>query len=305
MKNVNELMNKFVIISDSSCCLDSKMQKEFGVADILPMHITFMGKDYDCNGDWTMFDPKEYYDHMRNGEIGKSQLINKEQYKTSFKKFLDQGFDILSISCTGALSASVRESYIARDELAPLYPDKKIVCVDSANCTFSLAMILKEANRLRSEGKTIEEIVKWIDENKLYYNEVGTTEKLTYLRAAGRISASAAFFGGLLSVKPIVVYDEEGHNVAVEKVKGRKNSFEAIARYIKKYGIIEKENNIYIAHADCLEDAKLVSEMIQNLFDIKINFHFGYIEPGVGSSVGPGTLILSFYGSPEMRRLNK
>ena len=166
-------------------------------------------------------------------------------------------------------------------------------------------MILKEANRLRSEGKTIEEIVEWIDQNKLYYNEVGTTEKLTYLRAAGRISASAAFFGGILSVKPIVVYDLEGHNVAVEKVKGRKNSLETIAKYIKKYAILEKDNNIYIAHADCLEEAKSLSEMIQALFDIKINFHYGFIEPGVGSSTGPGTLILSFYGSPELRKLNK
>ena len=110
-------MNEFVIISDSSCCMDSKMQKEFGVAEILPMHITFMGKDYDCNGDWTMFDPVDYYNHMRNGEIGKSQLINKGQYLASFKKFLDQGYDVLSISCTGALSASVKESYAAKNSL--------------------------------------------------------------------------------------------------------------------------------------------------------------------------------------------
>ena len=298
-------MNKIAIITDSSSCMDSKMQKEFNVLDILPMHITFLGQDYDCNGDWTMFDPHEYYDHMRNGALGKSQLINQKQYLDSFKRFLDQGYDILSISCTGALSASVKESYKARDELAPLYPNQKIYCVDSANCTYTLTMIIKEVSEMIQNGATIEDVVKWIDDNKLFYQEVGTVEKLSYLRAAGRISASAAFFGGLLSIKPIVVYDEVGHNVAIEKVKGRAKSFETIAGYVAKYGWLDKNNNVYIAHADCLDDAKSVAELIQAKFENKLNFHFGFIEPGVGSSVGPGGIIVCFYGSPAIRGLNK
>ena len=298
-------MNKIALISDSSCNLNSKMQKELGIVDVLPMHITFMGKEYDCNGDWTMVVPKEYYNHMRNGEVGKSAQINRIQYYDSFKKFLDLGYDILSVSCTSGLSASVKESYKARDELQPLYPNQVIRCVDSANCTFSLAMILMKCHEFIEDGKTVDEIVKWIDENKLYYNEIGTVDKLTWLRMAGRVSASAAFFGGLLSVKPIVVYDEIGHNVAVEKVKGRMNSFKKIVEYLKKYCYSNKNNNIYIAHADCEEDAKMLSEMIQKEFEEKINFTIEFVEPGVGSSCGPGTLILSFYGNPDIRRLNK
>ena len=30
----------------------------------------------------------------------------------------------------------------------------------------------------------------------------------------------------------------------------------------------------------------------------------GYIEPGVGSSVGPGTIIVGFYGDPKLRSIH-
>ena len=298
-------MNKIAIISDSSCNLNSKLKQEFGVDYIVPMHFILDGKMYDASGDWEVMSAKEYYDNMRNGKILKSSLIKQNEYEKVFKDFLDKGYDILSISCTSALSASVKESYKAKDALKDLYPDQKIECVDSANCTFSLAMILKEAAKMRDAGTPIEQIVDWIDENKLYFNEAGTVDKLTYLRLAGRVSASAAFFGGMLGVKPIVVYDLEGHNVAVQKVKGRRKSLETLADYIKKYAIVGIYNTIYIAHADCLEDAKLLAQMIQDKFAQKLEFVYDYVESGVGSSVGPGTLILGFYGNKAIRMLNK
>ena len=298
-------MNKFVIITDTSCNLNSKNAALFGVAEILPMHFYMDGKEYDSDGDWKSFSPQDYYNFMRNGAIFKSSQVTFNQYKEAFVKYLEQGYDILSISCTSALSASVKESYRAKEELEPLYPNQKIVCVDSANCIFSLSMVIKEVNEMRNQGASIEEIVAWIDENKLHFNEVGTVEKLTYLRNAGRVSASAAFFGGIFGVKPIVIYDEVGHNVAVEKVKGRRKSLEKCAEYVKKYGIVDNHKTIYIAHADCIEDAKLQAELIQNLFDEKLEFVFDFVEPGVGSSVGPGTIIIDFYGKKEMRELYK
>ncbi len=298
-------MNKIVIITDSSSCLDSKTMALYGVSEIVPMHYRLEDKLFDADGDWKVQSPKEYYDMMRNGALFKSAQITCEQYKESFKKYLDQGFDILSISCTGALSSSVKESFRAKDELAPLYPNQKIVCVDSANCHYSMSMMIKDVAKMRDEGKTLEDMVAFIEKNKLFYNEIGTVDKLTYLRAAGRVSASAAFFGGIFSVKPIVVYDLEGHNVAIEKVKGRKKSFEVIGDYIEKYGLIKERPEIHILHADCLDEAKELGDIIQSHFDFEIEFTYGYIEPGVGSSVGPGGIVIAFYGKKELRELNK
>lgn len=298
-------MKKFAILSDSSCNLNSEQMKEYGIDAILSMHFYVNDKEYDASGDWTSFGAKEYYDTIRQGCSLRSSQVSYAAYERAFRSCLEDGRDILSLSCSEALSSSVKESIVARDRLQKEFPDAKIYCIDTHNCTYSLAMILIEAAKKRDAGESIDDVAAWIEAYKQHFNEVGTVDKLTYLRNAGRVSASAAFFGGVFSVKPIVVYDEVGHNVAIEKVRGRKASLNRVAEYIKQYGDLDTNNNVCIAHADCLEDAKEVGKKVQELFEgKKINFYYGYIEPGVGSAVGPGTIIASFYGDPKMRSLN-
>ncbi len=299
-------MNKFVIISDSSCNLNGKDMKDLGIYAILPMHLYTESKEFEADGDWKGMDAHEYYEAMRNGERVRSSQIIETEFDVVFRKALNEGFDVLYLGCTHALSKGIHEAIICAEKLQKEYPNNQIVAYDTANCVGSLALVLIDACKMRDEGKSITEITEFFDKNKLYYNEVGTVEKLTYLKQAGRVSASAAFFGGLFSIKPIVVYDIEGHNVAVEKVKGRNKSLETLADYVKKYGKLDQNNKIFICHGDCLEDAKKTGELIQSRFpDIKIDFRYYFIEPGVGSATGPGTIIVDFFGSDEIRKLNK
>lgn len=298
-------MEKFAIFTDSSCNLTSEEAKKYGVYGILPMHFYIGEKEYDANGDWNDMGAAEYYDIIRNGTRIRSSQIRSTEYEAAFRKALEEGRDVLSISCSEALSASVKESIVAKERLSEQFPNAKIYCVDSHNCCYSLAMVVIGACKRRDKGESIEDVYRWIMEERQNFNEAGTVDKLIYLRNAGRVSASAAFFGGMLSVKPIVVYDETGHNVAVEKVRGRKSSLERVAEYVAKYIKAEKYPHVGIAHADCLEDAEELAGMIQGLISgIEITFHFGYVEPGVGSAVGPGTLIVGFYGDPSIRSLN-
>ncbi|MBO5076778.1 MAG: DegV family protein [Clostridia bacterium] len=299
-------MRPFAIITDSSCNLDSAQAQEYGVDAILPMHFYLDGVEHDASCDWKEFSAKDYYAAIGSGARIKSSQVTSYQYEDAFRRFLDQGYDILSISCAEALSGSIRESINAAKRIAGEYPDAKIYCVDSYNCCYSLAMVLMEASKLRAAGESIDNVREWILTNREFYNEVGTVDKLIYLRNAGRVSGPAALFGGIFSVKPIVVYDETGHNVAVEKVIGRRGSLGRVAEYVKKYGRPEVNNHIYIIHGDCAEDAETVGELIQAQFpDIKLEFTYGYVESGVGSSVGPGTIIVDFYGTGELRKLGK
>ena len=299
-------MKSFAIVADSSCNLTSEQAKAYDIDAIVPMHFYLNETEYEASGDWTSIGAKEYYDAIRSGARVRSSQASSQAYEETFRGFLNDGRDVLSLSCTGALSASVKESIAAKERLSKEFPDAKIKCIDSQNCMYSLAMMLIEAAKLREEGKTIDEVEAWIMNERQNFNEVGTVDKLTYLRNAGRVSASAAFFGGVFSVKPIVVYDVEGHNVAIEKVRGRQGSLDRVAEYIKKYANVDRNRNICIAHADCEADAKLLGEKIKAMYpDSDLQIHYGFIEPGVGSAVGPGTLILGFYGDPAIRHLNK
>ena len=299
-------MKKYAIISDSSCNLNSQDLQELKIDAILAMHLYAGEKEFDADGDWKEMNAHDYYESMRNGVRVRSSQIIESEFEIVFRKFLEQDIDVLYLGCSSGLSKSVHEAILCASKLQEEFSDNKVVAYDTLNCVGSLALILEKASKMRDEGKSIEDILSYVEENKFYFNEVGTVDKLIYLKQAGRVSASAAFFGGLLSIKPIVVFDLEGHNVAVEKVKGRHKSLETVADYVKRYGKLDEINKIYICHADCLEDAKTVSELIQERFpDQKIDFKFPYIEPGVGSATGPGTIIVDFFGSDDIRKLNK
>ena len=289
-------MKKFVIVTDSCSDLDKDLRELYDV-DYLPMHFTGGGKDYVASLDWEEISATEFYQKMREGTRFITSQVNAASYMERFEKYIQDGYDILSVSCSSALSSSVIASYHVRDELLKKYPDSKIICVDSLNSCYGLGLLCIRASELRAEGKTIEETAAWIEANRKKINQECTVEKLGYLKQAGRVSAASAFFGGLLNVKPIIVSDVNGQNAAEEKVKGRKVSIARLAeRFREEYEDLPYQR-IHIAHADCLAEAEELKSAISAIVPDKAkDIRIGYVGPIVGASAGPGTLAVYFYG---------
>ena len=289
-------MRNFVILTDSSCDLDKSLRTKYNI-EYLPMHLTIDGKNYDADLDWGDFSVKEFYDLMRKGKRVITAQISKNEYFVKFEEFVKQGYDVLSVTCSSALTASVAASIQASNEIMEKYPESKVICIDSLMSCAGLGIMCIKASMMRAEGKTIEEAAEWIETNKLNINQEATVEKLTYLKQAGRVSAASAFFGGLLSVKPIIISDVNGNNVSIEKVKGRKTSLERLADRVKDEYQPEEYKNIFVLHGDCEEDALALKELIKarvNVTDDDIIM--GYIGPIIGASCGPGVLGVYFYG---------
>lgn len=287
-------MRKFAIVTDSCSEFDKPLREKYGV-DYIPMHINYEDKEHIACLDWSIISYKDFYDMLRNKIRVKTAQITALEYKNAFKKYLDEGYDILSLSCSSALSASVKASYVAREELLTDYPDAKIYCIDTVNACMGLGLLCISASQMREEGKTIDEVASWIEEKKKTVNQECTVESLQYLKQAGRVSAASAFFGGLLSVKPIIISDVHGQNTAVEKVKGRATSFNRlIERFKEEYEDVPYQN-IYVVHGDCPEDAEKLKGMIQEFLPGKeVNIH--PLGPIIGATTGPGTVAIYFYG---------
>ena len=289
-------MKKFVIVTDSCSDLSLDLREKYSV-DYIPMHFSFNDADYVADLDWGTFSPREFYDVMRNGTRIFTSQVNAQEYVEAFEAYINEGYDILSISCSAALSASVKASYAARDTVMEKYPDAKIICIDSLISCGGLALLCMKAAMLRDEDKTIEEVAAWVEENKLNFHQEATVDKLIYLKQSGRISAASAFFGGLLNIKPIIISDVKGRNVSVEKVKGRSVSIKRLAeRFAESY--VECDLPIIISHADSLEDAEAARAELLKLYP-NADIIIGYVGPIVGASVGPGTLCIYYYGTKE------
>jgi len=289
-------MRKFVILTDPSCDLDKNLREKYDI-EYLPMHLIIDGKDYDADLDWQNISVKEFYDLMRAGKRVMTAQISKLEYVTRFEEYVKQGFDVLSVTCSSALTASVKASQLARDEVMAKYPECKIICVDSLLSCAGLGIMCIKASLMRAEGKTIEEAAEWIETNKLKINQEATVEKLSYLKQAGRVSAAAAFFGGLLSVKPIIISDVNGNNASIEKVKGRKASLERLAERVKDEYQPTEFKSIFLLHGDCENDALELKEIIKAKVGVTDDdIIMGYIGPIIGASCGPGVIGVYFYG---------
>jgi DegV family protein with EDD domain len=195
------------------------------------------------------------------------------------------------------LSASIKASIVAKNAVLQRHPESKIICVDSLNSCFGLGILCMVASEKRAEGLTIEEVAQWVEDNKLTSNQECTVEKLTYLKQAGRVSAAKAFFGGLLNKKPIIISDAKGRNFALETVKGRRASMERIADRMKEEFLDVPYQKVIVCHADDEEAGKELQRIIESRFpEKKLDIYLGKIGPIIGSSAGPGTIAVYFFG---------
>lgn len=288
-------MKKFVIVTDSCGDLDKAYREKYDI-DYIPMRIIFEEQDKKASLDWDEISVREFYDLMRNGIRITTAQITAAVYTERFEKYINDGYDILSISCSSALSSSVTASEKVRDELLKKYPNSKIICIDSLNSCAALGLLCIRASELRAEGKTIEEVAEWVLANRKNVNQEATAENLTYLKRAGRVSAASAFFGGFLSVKPIIISDIKGRNAAIEKVKGRKNSIDKIIERFKNEYLELDYQKIFVVHADCQVEAEKIKEKIVSIVGDKVDVDIGVIGPIVGATVGPGTVAIYFFG---------
>lgn len=295
-------MRTFDIITDSTSDLSLELREKYDI-DYCKMEFSAEDKTYRASLDWDEISYKTFYDSMRQGKRYKTVQVPVKTFDSVFRQHLDKGNDILYIACSSGLSGSYNAAKVYVEELKSDYPGRKIVCVDSLISGMGQGSMAILAAEMKAEGNTLEETASWIEENKLFFNQYGTVESLDYLKAAGRVTASSAFFGNLFAVKPILISDLEGHNLAVKKVKGRVSSLNELAAMTAKYITNPLEQTIYIGHADDEAAATAVSDKIKELIP-GTDTALYVIGPIVGASVGPGTIIVFYRGKNKKEQLN-
>lgn len=287
-------MKDFVVLADSTCDLDKDTREQYGI-EYVAMNYIVDEKEYVASLDWDTHSVKEFYDFMRGGKRVFTTQVPKNVYYDKFKEIIEAGKEVVYISCSSALSSSINTAQVVANELKEEYPDAGVFCVDSLISSLGQGYLLMEASRLRSQGKSAEETAKHIEDIRLCVNQCGTVSSMEYLRRAGRIKASKAFFGNLFGVKPLIISDRKGQNYAYKKVKGTTNARAAIAQHIADAanGVYDK---VYISHADCIEEAEILRDELLKAAPFK-EVKMSTIGPIVGASVGPGTVIVFCYGN--------
>ena len=289
-------MSTFEILIDSTGEMHREEREKYGV-DYCPMTLCIDdGPEVPASLDYDQgYTSQDYYNAMREGKRIYTAQVRDAIFLEKFTAILERGHDVLYISCSGALSKSIDAGRKVAESLACKYPGRKIVCFDSLISCYGQYDMAVRAAKMRDEGKTVDEAVAWLEANKYRFNQFCTVETLKYLRIAGRVKASAAFFGNLFAVKPIIISDRAGNNNAYMKVKGRKASMLEIVKQAVDAAEDIEHQTVYIGHADAPEDAAFLKEELLKLAKPG-EVYVGPLGPIIGSTTGPGTVVLYVFG---------
>ena len=288
-------MRDFVIMTDSCCDLTAELAEELGVV-VLPLSLLIGNETYRNYLDGREIGFKEFYDRVRGGAMPTTSAVSVGDFEDVMRPILAEGKDILCLSFSSALSTTYQSASIAAEGLKEEFPEAKIYAVDSAAASLGQGLLVYLCAQQQKAGKTIDEVYAYAEDIKLKVCHWFTVDDLNHLKRGGRVSATTALVGTMLSIKPILHVDDEGRLISVSKTRGRKASLLALVDEMEKTAIDPKEQTIFISHGDCEDDAKIVAEEIRKRFGTE-TVVINYVGPVIGAHTGAGVIALFFVGT--------
>ena len=286
-------MDSYILFTDLSCDIETKLLDEWGIKYVsLKHHFT---DDQENEYDNITYPVAKFYEEVREGRVSKTSAVDVDTFVTKFKEILDSGKDILYLAFSSGLSSTYANSVIAAREIEKDYPDRRILISDTRSASAGMGLLLYLTLEKVREGASIDEAYAFAEEQKFHLCHWFTVGDLKYLKRGGRVSAAAAFFGGVLGIKPVLHMDDPGHLIPVTKVKGRKNSLIKMADKYGELSIDPKGGKVFISHGDCIDDAKELAAMLKERYGADVDL-ITYVVPVIGAHSGPGTLALFFLG---------
>jgi len=282
----------YVFMMDSDSDLPFDLKEKYDIP-VVYMPYALDGKEYFDDLGQTL-DHRSYYERMRNGAVPVTSALNEETYMEYFEPILKEK-DLLFVAFSSKMSCTIQAVYATRDRLLKKYPERKFIVVDTLSISTPVTLLALKAHELYRDGVPIEEVAEWLEKNKLRAQGWFTVDDLKYLKRGGRISPTAAAFGSMLDIKPVITEARDGTLQSVDKVRGRRRALNALVDRMVENEPDPAESMVIILHADAPEDARELKELaLKKIPDLQIRID--NIGPVIGAHCGPGTLAITFLG---------
>lgn len=262
-------MNKIKIITDSTADLPKEVYEKYDI-EVLPLIIGFGEETY---LDGIEINPKTVFEKIEKENVMPTtgQII-PNRFMETFKKYLDEGYKIISLHLSSCMSGTYQSACIAKNALE----SEDIVIIDSQNVTSALGILVLKTAKLVEKGCSLSEIEKEINEDRFKVESSIMFESLEYLARGGRISKTAGVVGGMLGIK-VILEIKDGLMSVKDKIRGSKK---AIKRIISDLESATLDEEVPVLLID-VENVEVKDALRTYLNDNNIN----YMECPVGSTV--------------------
>lgn len=277
------------LIVDSASDITVAFAKENGI-EFVPLKTTLGGIEYRDGIDIV---PNEFYDKLKaNKELAHTSQVNPDEFETVFRRIAENGDEAVVITLSSGLSGTCQSAVTAANE----FPEKVFV-VDSLSATAGEQVLIRRAIRLRDEGKSASEICDELMTLRKKVRLFVRLETLEYLKRGGRISKTAAAFGTLLGIKPVLTLNGEGKLETVGKARGLKQSHQLMNESIRSCGGIDFSMPVAITYAGSIDDGTVdgyLNDSKEVFKENKDSFTVGQLGCVIGTHTGPGAIVIAF-----------
>ncbi len=268
------------IVTDSTSDLSPELCEKYGIVSV-PLYVLFDGK---MNRDGIDLTPTELFAGIRAGKKPPStSQPSPAEFTDVYTKALETADQILSIHISGQLSGTVGSARLAAQDVGG-----KVVVRDSHTVSMGLGMQVIRAAELAKAGKTMPEIIAELDRLTPKLDIRFTVDTLDFLKINGRIGGAQALLGGLLNIKPILVF-KDGKVESGGRVRGHKKAMQDIMDSVRNYVAVHP--NARLAFLSTIGGEDYIQEVragLQGLaFEDMGNHNIGAV---VGAHTGPGTV---------------
>ena len=290
----------FVISSDSTCDLYRDYVRAHDIR-IVPLHYTMEenGVLHEGVDDFAEYGQYiDFYRRLRAGGFSRTSMLTYDAHCAHFEQLIEGGArEIVHVSLSGGLSPTANVAAQAARDVSAKHPGCRIYPVDSLAATIAQGALVREAVRLRAEGKDAAQTAEAIRGIPLHLQHAIIANDLYYLKRGGRVSAIAAAAGTVLKIKPVLSFTREGKLTVLEKCKGMKKAFSRALERMEKLPPVEAGRIIRIVHTDAEEQAEELADLVEARWGTRPEI--SVMGPVIGSHVGPGSVSMIWRTAQE------
>lgn len=288
-------MYKFTLSTDSTCDLYHDFIVENEIA-FVPLTFTIEkdGKMTDHLDQFTQYSQYvDFYNELRAGGFSRTSMLNYESHYEHFLILAQKGAtDVVHFTISSGLSPTKTVAAKAAADVKKDFPAFNVLVVDPLTATVGQGALVRQALKCRNAGKTAQETYDYVNGLRLHIQHFVVADDLKYLRRGGRVSAASAAIGGMLDIKPILSFDNEGKLFVLGKVRGAKKAISFIKAKMEKEGPDEL-GEVFIVHTDNEPVARELEQYVKDRFHLQP--HVSIMGPVIGSHVGPNAFALGYF----------
>jgi DegV family protein with EDD domain len=272
------------LVTDSTCDL-REAERVKHVTAVLPLHVWFGGNSYLDRVD---FDSAQFFQLFREaGQAAQSSQPSVGEFMNLYRDLLKEYESVISVHLAARLSGTVQTATMAAEAVDPL----RIRIVDSRKVSVGVGLVVQAVGEAIAAGQTFDKVVTAAETAADRTRVYGALPSLEVAVRGGRTSARTARFAGLVKLKPLIVFDDEGAVHTDGATLGYSRAMRAVAEKVAHFAD-GRPVRLAIAHADGLRDAQYVQQRCQKLLgDLDIPI----VEAGavITTHVGLGTVAIA------------